>query len=101
MTNGTCIILGKTYDESNELIATSQICSFILSAGEFNGKRNSNKVIPLLNEPNRHPDSTVKERISVNQVMNLIFLIMHALLHFSLTIGFIISRQPCIDYLVI
>lgn len=62
------IFIGKTYDESGELIATSQICTFILSAGGFNGKRISNVLIPLLNEPNRSPDSTVKEKTSVNQV---------------------------------
>lgn len=66
--------LGKTYDESGELIATSQICTFVLSAGGFGGKRDSNVMVPLLDEPKRSPDSTVKEKTSVNQVIIFFFL---------------------------
>lgn len=65
--------LGKTYDESGELIATSQICTFVLSAGGFGGKRESKVMVPLLDEPKRSPDSTVKEKTSLNQVMICFF----------------------------
>jgi 3-hydroxyacyl-CoA dehydrogenase/3a,7a,12a-trihydroxy-5b-cholest-24-enoyl-CoA hydratase len=63
------IFLGKTFDESGELIISSQICTFVLSAGEFGGKRTSKVLVPLLDEPSRSPDSSVKEKTSVNQVI--------------------------------
>jgi len=66
-------MLGKTYDESGDLIATSQICTFVLSAGGFGGKRVSSVMVPLLDEPQRSPDSTVKEKTSVNQVTVFIY----------------------------
>ncbi|VVC40772.1 Short-chain dehydrogenase/reductase, conserved site,Short-chain dehydrogenase/reductase SDR,SCP2 sterol- [Cinara cedri] len=65
--NAVIVVDGKTYNESGELIATSQICSFVLSAGGFGGKRFSNVIVPVLAKPNRSPDSTVKEKTSVNQ----------------------------------
>jgi len=73
------------------LIATSQITTVVLSAGGFNGKRFSNVIIPLLDEPKRSPDSTVKEKINVNQVMNFIFLSIQATIpNFSITINYFI-----------
>lgn len=67
------MLLGKTYDEFGELVATSQICTFVLSAGGFGGNRVSNVMIPVVDEPKRAPDSSVKEKTSVNQVIILIF----------------------------
>jgi len=67
------------------LIATSQICTFVLSAGGFGGKRVSSVMIPLLDEPNRAPDSTVKEKTSVNQVIIFIYALgMLSHIHFLL-----------------
>jgi len=43
--------------------------TFVVSAGGFGGKRVSNVIIPLLDEPKRSPDCTVKEKTTVNQVM--------------------------------
>lgn len=65
--NAVIVVDGKTYDESGDLIVTSQICTFVLSAGGFGGKRVSSVMIPILDEPKWSPDSTVKEKTSVNQ----------------------------------
>lgn len=62
------MLLGKTYDEFGELVATSQICTFVVSAGGFGGNQTSNVVIPVLDEPKRAPDSSVEEKTFVNQV---------------------------------
>lgn len=62
------VILGKTYDESGDLVATSQITTFVLSAGGFGGKRESNVLIPIIDEPKRSPDASVQEKTSMNQV---------------------------------
>lgn len=45
----------------------------MVSGGGFGGKRDSNVMVPLLDEPKRSPDSTVEEKTSLNQVMNNIF----------------------------
>ncbi|XP_050540879.1 peroxisomal multifunctional enzyme type 2-like isoform X1 [Daktulosphaira vitifoliae] len=65
--NAVIVVDGKTYDEFGELIATTQICTFVLSAGGFGGKRASSVIVPVVDEPNRIPDSTVVEKTSVDQ----------------------------------
>lgn len=52
---------------------SSQISSIVLSAGGFGGNRTSNSIIPLIDEPKRSPDSTVKEKTTVNQVIILFY----------------------------
>lgn len=87
--------LGKTYDESGDLIASSQICTFVVSAGGFGGKRVSSAIIPILDEPKRSPDSIVEEKTSVNQV---IFIFSYFRQHLLLTYVYSFFNCSSLDF---
>lgn len=58
----------ESYDENNTLIVKSQISTFIVGAGNFNGKRTpSNNVVPCIPHPNRKPDSSIQYKTSEDQ----------------------------------
>jgi 3-hydroxyacyl-CoA dehydrogenase/3a,7a,12a-trihydroxy-5b-cholest-24-enoyl-CoA hydratase len=57
-----------SFDESGERVTYSQISTFIVGAGNFGGKRTSNKAIATQNPPSRKPDATTVQKTSVNQV---------------------------------
>ncbi|XP_070541953.1 peroxisomal multifunctional enzyme type 2-like [Ptychodera flava] len=57
----------KTYDEKNELLFTNQFTTFVVGAGGFGGKRNSDKAKPTVKPPSREPDAVIEEKTSVDQ----------------------------------
>jgi 3-hydroxyacyl-CoA dehydrogenase/3a,7a,12a-trihydroxy-5b-cholest-24-enoyl-CoA hydratase len=57
-----------SYDESGEKVVYSQISSFVRGAGNFGGKRASDKAIQPQNPPSRAPDASIKQKTNENQV---------------------------------
>lgn len=57
-----------TYDESGRLLVKNQCSTFIVGAGKFGGKKTPiDGVVPIVNAPNRSPDSTCQYKTSENQ----------------------------------
>lgn len=46
----------------------SQWSIFLVGAGNFGGKRNTDKGVKVLPTPNRKPDAVIEEKTSVDQV---------------------------------
>lgn len=65
----------ETFDEKNEKVAFNQFSTFVVGAGKFGGKRNSDEAKPTVNPPNRSPDASISEKTNVDQVESLLVLI--------------------------
>lgn len=63
----------ETFDENNEKVAFNQFSTFVVGAGKFGGKRNSDEVKPTANPPKRPPDASISEKTGIDQVSNIIF----------------------------
>ena len=58
----------ETFDEKNEKLAFNQFTTFVVGAGKFGGKRNSDEARPTANPPKRPPDASISEKTGINQV---------------------------------
>ncbi|XP_077989507.1 peroxisomal multifunctional enzyme type 2-like [Glandiceps talaboti] len=61
------VVETDTFDENNELVAFNQISYFEVDAGNFGGKRNSDKIKPTMNVPSRSPDSIIVDKTTMEQ----------------------------------
>lgn len=58
----------ETFDEKNEKLAFNQFSTFVVGAGKFGGKRNSDEARPTANPPKRPPDASISEKTGIDQV---------------------------------
>lgn len=58
----------ETFDEKNEKVAFNQFSTFVVGAGKFGGKRNSDEAKPTANPPKRPPDASISEKTGIDQV---------------------------------
>ncbi|XP_071953344.1 peroxisomal multifunctional enzyme type 2-like [Antedon mediterranea] len=66
--SGAVIVVGiETFDESKQLVAYNQFITFLVGAGHFGGKRNSDKIKQSYKTPSRAPDASVKQITTVDQ----------------------------------
>lgn len=60
--------LAETFDQSGKLLAKNQVTTFIVGAGNFNGKsKPSDKVVSTVSAPNRRYDKSVQLKTNVDQ----------------------------------
>lgn len=60
------IVNAETFDSIGNPITRTQSSIFIVGAGNFGGKKNSDKLISTVPSPDRSPDSTIEIKTSVN-----------------------------------
>ncbi len=60
--------LADTFDENGEKIAFNQTITFVVGAGNFNGKKQSEKIKPVLEPPSRAPDNSFVDKTLIDQV---------------------------------
>ena len=58
----------ETFDEKYEKLAFNQFTTFVVGAGKFGGKRNSDEARPTANPPKRPPDASISEKTGIDQV---------------------------------
>ncbi|XP_065578617.1 peroxisomal multifunctional enzyme type 2-like [Artemia franciscana] len=58
----------ETRDESDELVMRNQFNIFVVGAGNFGGKRQSDKIVPTVEPPKRKPDAVVEYKTFSNQI---------------------------------
>lgn len=63
------LVDGETFDESGEKISYSQMTVFVVGAGNFGGKRNSDKVRMAIDAPSRKADAVFSEKTSLDQAV--------------------------------
>lgn len=63
----------ETFDEKNEKVAFNQFSTFVVGAGKFGGKRNSDEAKPTANPPKRTPDASISEKTGIDQVNVALF----------------------------
>lgn len=63
----------ETFDEKNEKVAFNQFSTFVVGAGKFGGKRNSDEAKPTANPPKRPPDASISEKTGIDQVNEALF----------------------------
>lgn len=61
-----------SYNEKKEKVCFNQMSIFVVGAGGFGGKRNSDKTFATAPAPKRQPDSAVQEMTSIDQVLLLV-----------------------------
>lgn len=62
------IINHETFDtKTEEKLSVGQITIFIVGAGGFQGKRSSSSAVPVIDPPNRQPDTSVSQQTSYDQ----------------------------------
>lgn len=88
-----------SYNEKKEKVCFNQISIFLVGAGGFGGKRNSDKVFSTAQAPKRQADRTVKETTSIDQVSASVFPLL--LLFWYIIVSCWFSRLRCIDSVVI
>lgn len=97
-----CIEPGDSYDQNGKLLFKNQISTFIVGAGNFNGKTTaSDKVKPAIPAPNRPCDSSIKYTTSIDQAALYRYLIfkmltINALLERWLLLGYRVTLIRCI-----
>nr|XP_022331335.1 peroxisomal multifunctional enzyme type 2-like [Crassostrea virginica] len=66
--SGAVLIVNvETFDEKNEKLAFNQFTTFVVGAGKFGGKRNSDEARPTANPPKRPPDASISEKTGIDQ----------------------------------
>eukprot|EP00105_Crassostrea_gigas_P009550 XP_011424543.1 PREDICTED: peroxisomal multifunctional enzyme type 2 isoform X1 [Crassostrea gigas] len=66
--SGAVLIVNvETFDEKNEKVAFNQFSTFVVGAGKFGGKRNSDEAKPTANPPKRPPDASISEKTGIDQ----------------------------------
>ncbi|XP_003706333.1 peroxisomal multifunctional enzyme type 2 isoform X1 [Megachile rotundata] len=62
------VIRHETFDTATgDKLAMGQMAAYIIGAGGFQGKRTSSESIPVINPPNRKPDTSVTQQTSYDQ----------------------------------
>ncbi|XP_071039115.1 peroxisomal multifunctional enzyme type 2 isoform X3 [Parasteatoda tepidariorum] len=61
------IVEAETFNESNELVMRSEWTIFLVGAGNFGGKRSTDKAVKVASAPNRKPDAVLENKTSVDQ----------------------------------
>lgn len=59
----------ESFDESGEKVLFSQMSTFVRGAGNFGGKRTSDKAILPQNPPSRAPDASIQQKTGENQAI--------------------------------
>ncbi|XP_035205471.1 peroxisomal multifunctional enzyme type 2-like, partial [Stegodyphus dumicola] len=66
--SGAVVIVEEdTFNEASELIMRTQWSIFLVGAGNFGGKRTTDKGVKVLPSPNRRPDAVIEEKTSIDQ----------------------------------
>ncbi|XP_076322897.1 peroxisomal Multifunctional enzyme type 2 [Tachypleus tridentatus] len=66
--SGALVVLDvNTFNDAGEKVMYSQWSVFFIGAGNFGGKRDSDKIKSIISPPNRKPDCFVTEKTSVDQ----------------------------------
>jgi hypothetical protein len=55
-------------DESGDKVVSAQWSIFVVGAGGFGGKRNSEHIVPPVDPPKRKPDASLTYKTSIDQV---------------------------------
>lgn len=64
--SGAVLIVNvETFDEKNEKVAFNQFSTFVVGAGKFGGKRNSDEAKPTANPPKRPPTPASVKRLGL------------------------------------
>ena len=58
----------ETFDENGQKVAFNQHVDFMVGAGHFGGKKTSDTIVPVVNPPNRNPDTFMEEKTMKDQV---------------------------------
>ena len=58
----------EVVDESGDKVVSAQWSIFVVGAGGFGGKRNSEHIIPPVDPPKRKPDASLTYKTSIDQV---------------------------------
>ncbi|XKL65424.1 hypothetical protein PGB90_008844 [Kerria lacca] len=61
------IVDADTYDENGNKVLYNQIVTFVVGAGNFNGKNQSTKIKLLANQPSRAPDYSFVDKTLIDQ----------------------------------
>uniref|UniRef100_A0A6M2DT55 Peroxisomal multifunctional enzyme type 2 n=1 Tax=Xenopsylla cheopis TaxID=163159 RepID=A0A6M2DT55_XENCH len=61
------IVEGETYDASGKLIVKAQCSTFVVGAGGFGGKKDTNVAVACVPAPKRAPDAIMNLKTSVDQ----------------------------------
>ncbi|XP_026481820.1 peroxisomal multifunctional enzyme type 2 [Ctenocephalides felis] len=61
------IVEGESFDPSGKLIVKAQCSTFVVGAGGFGGKRETNVAVQCVPAPNRKPDAVMQMKTSVDQ----------------------------------
>ncbi|CAL1276878.1 unnamed protein product [Larinioides sclopetarius] len=66
--SGAVVIVEEdTFNENNQLVMHSEWTIFLVGAGNFGGKRSTDKGKKVQSPPNRKPDAVVEEKTSIDQ----------------------------------
>ncbi|KAK3765706.1 hypothetical protein RRG08_026181 [Elysia crispata] len=57
----------ETFDENGQKVAFNQHVDFMVGAGHFGGKKTSDTIVPVVNPPNRNPDTFMEEKTMKDQ----------------------------------
>jgi 3-hydroxyacyl-CoA dehydrogenase/3a,7a,12a-trihydroxy-5b-cholest-24-enoyl-CoA hydratase len=58
----------EVVDESGDKVISAQWSIFVVGAGGFGGKRNSEHIVPHVDPPKRKPDASLTYKTSIDQV---------------------------------
>ena len=58
----------EVVDESGDKVISAQWSIFVVGAGGFGGKRNSEHIVPPVDPPKRKPDASLTYKTSIDQV---------------------------------
>lgn len=62
------LISEDTFNENNQLVMHTEWTIFLVGAGNFGGKRSTDKGKKVQAPPNRKPDAVIEEKTSIDQV---------------------------------
>lgn len=58
----------EVVDETGDKVISAQWSIFVVGAGGFGGKRNSDHIVPSVDAPKRKPDASLSYKTSIDQV---------------------------------
>lgn len=65
--------IAETFDENGEKIIYNQVVAFVVGAGNFGGKKQTSRIVPVIEAPTRAPDAYFVDKTLIDQV-NTFFL---------------------------
>lgn len=65
--------IAETFDENGEKIIYNQVVAFVVGAGNFGGKKQTSRIVPVIEAPTRDPDTYFVDKTLIDQV-NIFFL---------------------------